>query len=182
MKITNITAQMQSVRDDLFDQELDDMEASQRAPRGRRREFLTSFDDQDETDAQVAQDLKDMQKEYFGKPGGMGTGKHKTPWSKNQLDPYRNREPTKDELDEIERNLAQETELGVTEQELNGILDQEYGLDMPDDFTDEDAVAVDLEPEIDWEFRHKLVPKKTVAPESDQTTSPWPNTHKKRNY
>ncbi len=167
MKITNVTAQMQSVRDDLFEKELEDMEARQRAPRGRKRDFtpIMTLEDQDEVDAQVAQDLIDLQKEYFGKPGGMGTGRRKKPWEKDQLDPYKNREPTKEELEEIERNVAPDSELGISERELAQILDEESGLVVPDDFTDEEAALEDEIPEpvqkgkkdeVDWDFWRKV--------------------------
>lgn len=176
-------AQIQRVRDDLFDEELDAMEARQRAPRGRRRDFtpIMSFDDQDEVDAQTAQDLRDMQRDYFGKPGGMGTGKHEKPWVKDQLDPFRDREPTKDELEEIERNVKPD-DLGISERELTQILDQEYGAEMPDDFT-EDAASPDPDDEVpvDWTFRQKLTPK-APSQETSPIPAPAPKPTKQRNY
>jgi hypothetical protein len=146
---------IQKVRDDLFDEELEGMDERQRSPRGRRFDMnpdLMSFENQDEVDAQVLQDLRDMQTEYFGKPGGMGAGKHEKPWVKDQFEPNVEIQNTEEELEELR---------GISESELSKILDQEYGLEELSEFPEDEMAALEdddipvKEPEIDWDFWKK---------------------------
>ena len=178
-KKTKRVQPFRKVRDDLFEEEQQAAEDMRQAPGGedslrshpkyrgeQKGRFnmnpaLQSLETQDEMDAQTAADLRDMQREFFGKPGGMRTEREFKPWESNQIDPFRDREPTAAELEEIERHRAeieqadleektekereQEAKWGITDKELDEI--ENGGSLEDDDFSDEDLdVFVERKP------------------------------------
>lgn len=200
-KKTKRVQPFRKVRDDLFEDEQEAAEDMRQAPGGEdslrsrpksRGEQKSRFDmnpalqaleTQEEMDAQTAEDLKNMQREFFGKPGGMSTEREFKPWESNQIDPFRDREPTAAELEEIERHRAeieqahldaqtekereQEARWGITDKEIDEIENIEGAPQEDDDFTDDDLdVFVERKPPV------KAPPVKAPSKSPEQVMDP----------
>lgn len=145
------TPQFQKVRDDLYEEELDAQERARQRPGGGRKKFemnpgFMSLETQEEMDRETQEDLRKLKEEYFKGVRGdpMAVGDPKSPWGKNQVNPYEEREPTADELEEIEKAL-ETADLGISEKELREIERAEYGEDveLPEDLYEEpDTIPV----------------------------------------
>ena len=140
----NRTYPFRKVRNDLFEEELSEVEDAEMAsgaedrlrrpkswhPFGKRHDMnpaFQSFETQDEMDADIQSEIRKMVEDEFG-PGSKGKipsmiTDEKSPWGKIQIDPHRDRPPTPAELEEMDRALD---EFGITEKELQEIEDREY--------------------------------------------------------
>jgi hypothetical protein len=139
-------AQIKGLRNDLFEDELDHLEELRQQPGGGHKKFetsphLMSFDDRDEMDKDTASELRRMQEDYFGQPGGMATGRDIKPWERDPFDPFSDSEA----LDDLPENI-----------------DERIDLSQVDDFTEAPLTSLpegNVDPHIDQPAIHKTPAK-----------------------